>query len=146
MCCKILAIEDLNKPPQKWCPNCVIGTGCGIYETRPTECRDFFCSWLVDAGIPDHWQPSKSRMILTYASGENQITVHVDADRPHAWRKEPYYSQIRQWAAAVFSNNGKLLVRQGADVILVLPDGEHNLGPMKDGQAVVTVDPGAQRQ
>ena len=30
LCCKVLVIPELDKPKDKWCPNFVSGTGCGI--------------------------------------------------------------------------------------------------------------------
>ena len=50
LCCKLLRIEAFNKPVGTWCAHCAPGRGgCTIYETRPTECREFFCAWLTIA-------------------------------------------------------------------------------------------------
>jgi len=50
LCCKVLAVDELKKPHGKWCAHCKTGQGCGIYDTRPAECRDFRCTWLT--GVP----------------------------------------------------------------------------------------------
>ena len=44
VCCNILEIPTLQKPPRKTCQN-VCFNGCGIYDERPTECRTFQCLW-----------------------------------------------------------------------------------------------------
>jgi hypothetical protein len=51
LCCKVIAVADFDKLPGVWCPHCVRGKGCGIYETRPTDCRTFFCEWMLDKGL-----------------------------------------------------------------------------------------------
>src|SRR5579863_5761403 len=99
MCCKIMAIPALAKPAMTWCTHCAVGTGCRIYPDRPEDCRVYFCQWVVDGTIGQHWHPAKSRMVLSYKPGQNQIMIHVDADRPDAWRKEPFHAEIRRWVA-----------------------------------------------
>ena len=44
VCCTILEIPTLEKPPRKTRPNSC-STGCGIYDTRPKECMSFQCLW-----------------------------------------------------------------------------------------------------
>src|SRR5262249_4530121 len=40
LCCKLLPIQELNKPIDTWCPHCRPGHGgCTIYSSRPSECR-----------------------------------------------------------------------------------------------------------
>lgn len=57
LCCKALHVEGIDKEPGEWCPHCLPGEGCGIYEKRPQSCRDFNCLWLRghlgDADRPD---------------------------------------------------------------------------------------------
>ena len=86
MCCKIMGIAEIAKPRLQWCPHCDIGKGCKIYETRPESCRLFYCHFLQDARIGEHWKPSKSRMLLIYNATASRLSVNVDPDRPGAWR------------------------------------------------------------
>jgi len=137
MCCKIFAIPELPKPRHEWCTHCDIGKGCKIYATRPQTCRDFYCGYLLMAKLPEHWKPSRSRMVLTWESHANRMVVNVDCGRPDAWRKEPYYAEIKKWAAAAVRNRGQLLVWQGKDAVVVLPDRDVFVGPLRAGQAVV---------
>ena len=135
MCCKLLSIEALNKPRLQWCTHCDIGAGCKIYQERPAECRAFTCGYLAEAGIGEHWKPVKSKMVISRATNGNRIVVYVDADRSDAWRKEPYYSDLKSWSRTAAKNQGQLLVSQGRDMIVITP--ETNLGPVRDDQVVV---------
>lgn len=48
VCCNILEVRELNK--KSFC-NCVHRAdhgGCGVYETRPSICRDWSCAYILD--------------------------------------------------------------------------------------------------
>mgnify|MGYP001561024974 CR=1 FL=1 len=65
-CCTPLGITELNKAPGIPCRHLVKGDcgGCGIYETRPLECREYFCGWRC--GIGDlNQRPDHSGVLLT---------------------------------------------------------------------------------
>ena len=64
LCCKVIAVVDFDKPPGVWCPHCVRGKGCGIYETRPTDCRTFFCEWMLTTSLGPEWKPERSKFAL----------------------------------------------------------------------------------
>jgi hypothetical protein len=130
----------MPKPRHEWCRHCDIGEGCKIYDTRPQMCRDFYCGYLLMPNLPEHWKPSRSRIVLTWESHANRLVVNVDGGRPDAWRKEPYYSQIKKWAAAARRNRGELLLWQGKDAVAVLPDRELFVGPLRAGQTIVVVE------
>lgn len=136
MCCKLLRIETLDKPQSQWCTHCDIGVGCKIYQERPTECQDFNCGYLTQARIGEHWRPANSKMVIAFATIGKIMTVIVDPDRPDAWRKEPYYSDIKNWARAGAKKQGHICVSQGHEMIIVTPGGEINLGQVKDDQMV----------
>ncbi len=140
MCCKIFGIPELAKPKHEWCAHCAIGSGCKIYETRPQSCRDFVCGWLVDASVPEHWKPSKSRMVLTSEDDGRRLVINVDTGRLDAWRKEPYYGEIKKLAANVARNRGQLILWQGRNAIAILPGREKHLGPIAPGQIIVTTE------
>lgn len=125
-CCKLLSIPELKKPAQTWCEQCDIGKGCRIYDTRPTDCRTFFCGWVLDQALGPAWDPRHSRMVVKFEA--NRIVIHVDKDRRDQWRKEPYLSQIRSWAAQAIAARGEVLVWEGLDGVRVLPNGEHRIG------------------
>lgn len=139
MCCKMLEVVALKKPRQKWCPDCAIGKGCNIYETRPEECRAFYCGWMVDAGIPDHWAPKHSRMVLAYNISQNQVMVHVDASRGDAWRQPPFITDLQNMARHAASRGRLFLLRSGQEAWALLPDRAKNLGTVRDDQVALMV-------
>ena len=126
LCCKLFDVRALDKPQFEWCKHCAVGEGCRIYERRPDECREFNCTWLMDVGLGDEWQPSRSRIVLTQEAGV--IGVHVDPSRLDAWRREPYHPQIRQWARATQGGGDRVIVWEGANAIVLLPRGDKPLG------------------
>jgi hypothetical protein len=138
MCCKLLSIPELDKPQQKWCQHCEIGVGCNIYDEKPPSCSAFYCGYLLNDGIDEHWKPSTSKMVLDFEQDSNRIVIHVDSCRLHAWRKEPYYSEIKGWAVAAAQNRGQVIVWQGNDAVAILPDREKNLGPVRADQFIIT--------
>jgi len=138
MCCKLLSIGELNKPQQQWCTHCDIGVGCKIHANKPTECSAFFCQYLLRADLEEDWKPSKCRMVLSYESGPKRIVIHVDEGRKDAWKREPYYSQIKRWAQMAVVNQGQVIVWQGLDAIAVLPHRDINLGRVRQDQLIMT--------
>ena len=127
MCCKLVAVHELEKPAQSWCEHCEIGVGCKIYDRRPADCRTFYCGWLLDPRISDAWQPSKSKMVVKFEP--KRIVIHVDKDRRDQWRKEPFHSQIRAWARAGMAYEGDVIVWEGKEALRIHPAGEQKLGP-----------------
>jgi hypothetical protein len=140
MCCRIFGIPELEKPKHQWCSHCEVGVGCKIYERRPASCRDFVCGWLVDARIPEHWKPAKSRMVLTTEDEGRRLVVHVDTSRLDAWRKSPYYAEIKQMAVDAARHRRQVIVWQGPNAIAILPERDKYLGPVGAGQVIVTTE------
>ena len=107
MCCKVMSIEELKKPPSIWCPHCEIAKGCMIYEERPQSCRDFQCLWLKDERLPESMRPDKTKVVFHVQKEERRLKVNVDPDRPDAWEK----GLVAQYIAMVR--------RLGVDVLIV---------------------------
>jgi Fe-S-cluster containining protein len=99
MCCKVPPIEELSKPAHQWCQHVKPGSGCAIYEARPAVCRGFVCGWLVlDMG--PHWKPTKCKMVVVRKrdrqSGGRELIVQPDRNFPNAWRRSPYYEELKE--------------------------------------------------
>ena len=122
LCCKLLSVAELDKPPLAWCSHCKVGSGCGIYADRPTECREFYCGYLLDPGLDERWKPALAKLIVSFEPHDNAILIHVDPDHPDAWRAEPFRSQIRRWAARLATTGGQMIVWQGDTKIVIAPD------------------------
>ena len=50
VCCTLSYVKELNKKPGETCKHCIEKTGCGIYEQRPQECKEFECAYL-ESGV-----------------------------------------------------------------------------------------------
>ena len=139
MCCKLLDIDVLEKPRGVWCKHCNPKAGCTAYETRPQACRGFYCGYLRIADLDERWKPAKAKFLINFEERANRIAIHADAERAGAWRIEPYYSTIKQWAADAQRNGGSVMIWAGDKVTLVLPDREKELGAVRDDQVIVPV-------
>jgi len=140
MCCKLLDIDVLEKPRGVWCTHCNPKAGCTAYDTRPQACRGFYCGYLRLPMLDERWKPSKARFLINFEDRGNRIVIHADADRAEAWRIEPYYSTIKQWAANAARDRGTVLLWAGSKVTLVLPDREKDLGAVRDDQIILPVE------
>ena len=116
-------VAELNKPIDTWCRHARPGGGCSIYRDRPTSCRGFVCGWLSDElKVGDEWFPARCKMIVTrreprYNLAERGALVTVDPASPNAWRREPYYRQLLEWAQrmVVEIRVGRRCIRLNAD-------------------------------
>ncbi|MGY3617750.1 hypothetical protein [Bradyrhizobium sp. USDA 10063] len=135
LCCKVMAIEELAKPANYWCPHCRPGRGCAMYADRPAECENFSCLWLINDHLDEQWKPNKSKLVLT--TSEDGIEIRCDPGFPDAWRKEPYGSEIRRWAMSGESNDVTVIVVVGQRMILVTSDREFDLGVVRPDERIV---------
>jgi hypothetical protein len=135
LCCKVMAIEELDKPAGAWCGHCEPGMGCRVYAQRPTECRTFDCLWLLDPRLGEHWKPSVSRLVLT--TSEDGIEIRCDPDRPDAWRRPPYRGEIERLAMSGEQHDVTVLVISGADMTLITPGREFHLGVVGADERIV---------
>jgi len=135
LCCKVLPIESLAKPAGSWCRHCTVGAGCTIYEDRPDECRTFHCGYLIWEHAKEHWNPARSKMVIA-SEKSGRVWICVDPARPDAWRREPYYRDIKQWAVWAAQGGHQLLVHSAGRTISILPDRDVELGPVAKGESV----------
>jgi hypothetical protein len=136
LCCKLLAIDALNKPAGSWCPHCVPGRGCGVYADRPSECRTFHCCWLTTPNLGPEWRPTKSKMVLYVEGEKNVLAVRVDPGDPSAWRRDPYFRQLKDYAIAE-ADRMRVVVYVKDRVIVILPNKEVDLGVMRPGDQLL---------
>jgi hypothetical protein len=63
-CCNYPGIDtaEFRKLPSVLCEN-YANHRCGIYETRPTACRDFYCGWMLSS-LGEEWRPDKSEILI----------------------------------------------------------------------------------
>lgn len=90
MCCKLMAVTELNKPKHTQCEHCSIGVGCKIYDDRPLGCQVFKCIWLqtqaTSQPLPLQMRPDKSKVVLHTTPDEKALVAKVDPNYPDAWK------------------------------------------------------------
>nr|WP_276553038.1 hypothetical protein [Bradyrhizobium elkanii] len=130
-----MAIEELAKPANTWCPHCEPGRGCRTYPRRPTECRSFSCVWLANDLLEEHWKPSRSKLVLT--TSEDGLEVRCDPGFPDAWRREPFRNELREWAISGETLDMTVVVIAGQRMTLLTPDREFDLGIVGPDERIV---------
>ncbi len=86
---------------------------------------------MTEATMPAEWKPERSKMVVTIFPENGFICVQVDPGSPQAWRREPYHSQLRRWAADNLSKGVHVLVFVNDVATLIMPNQDLPLGPMK---------------
>jgi hypothetical protein len=100
LCCTAPGINEMKKPPGEPCRHLsgAAGHSCSIYASRPKVCIDFHCLWrMSDSWLPTWLYPEKCGFVLAFNNPfewPGVVTVHVDPQRPEAWRSP--------WAITVF--------------------------------------------
>jgi len=138
LCCKVMSVYELEKPAGKWCIHCSAGVGCSIYDNRPIQCRQFLCGYLTLPYLSEEWKPSRSKIVITIEAIGESMTFHVDPGCPDAWRREPFYSYIKQRAKRAASQGGEVLVIVGERSIMILPDRDVELRNVGDDELIAT--------
>jgi Fe-S-cluster containining protein len=73
-CCIYLVVEEIHKCSNERCVH-LTGSGhkhCGIYNDRPTACKQYECAWR-DGWGPEWLKPNRSGML---------VTLYRDPDHP----------------------------------------------------------------
>ena len=135
LCCKVIGIAALQKPPGRWCGNVAEGVGCTIHDQAPAECRRFFCSWIMTPTLDEDWRPDRCNLVL-WTNKSNRVIVDVDADFPDAWRNEPHYGQLKLWSDRSDPGSLEILVRVQGRVIVVFPEIDIDLGLHDKSEAI----------
>ena len=137
LCCKVYDVPALDKPAGSWCRHCKPGRGCGIHETRPTHCRSFHCLWMTQNWLGPEWKPDRCKMVLTIDPITNFLFVQVDPGAANAWRTDPYYRHLKQWAAAAVGQRRHVVVFNNKSATVILPDRDVALGIMGPSDRLV---------
>lgn len=123
LCCKIMGVEAIAKPPRKWCGHFRKGRGCAVYATRPNACAVFNCTWLLAPNLGDDWRPDRAGFVMHSENGGRRLIVEADGADPQAWRREPYQAVLRDWARAGAAQGLEVLVFAGPRGVRLSPDG-----------------------
>lgn len=137
LCCKVYDVPSLEKPAGQWCGHCKPGRGCGIHETRPTHCRSFHCLWMTATWLGPEWKPDRAKMVLTIDPATRFLFVQVDPGHASAWKREPYYAQLKSWSSAAARERRHVVVFLNKSATVILPDRDVPLGVFEPGDRLV---------
>lgn len=137
MCCKLIEVTELEKPQNVWCKQCKPGKGCGSYDTRPSDCRTFYCGWMADLSFGDEWRPDRAKFIMTYEPGTERMFIVCDTGFAGAWRREPFYARIKSFLNAPGMERQQIVITTGRKLTLLVRNGEFDLGEWNKGDNIV---------
>ena len=141
LCCKVVGVLEIAKPSGVWCPHCVSGKRCGIYDTRYASCRTFYCEWMMQKALGPEWKPDRAKFVLVNTDASRHLTACVDPGYPSAWRRSPYYENLKQWAVEGVRRSPDLHlvdVRIGSHCIVILPDRDVDIGILGPDEMIGT--------
>ena len=135
LCCKLPPIRELDKPEGQWCVHFAKGLGCQIRPTRPGSCSTFQCLWSVTAAMDESWRPDRCKFFVRQLD-TGWLSIEVDPGTPDAWKREPFYSQIKAWSRRPARPYEVVMVRTNGRLAIVFPDGEIDIGPAQPGMRI----------
>lgn len=135
MCCKLLAIQALDKTAGDWCRH--FRKGCSIYADRPPACRNFECLWLDSEKLDDSWRPDRAKFLMYTEKDGKRLNVIVDPASPLAWKREPYYRHIKSMSQRALDGY-ELVVCIGERRVVVFPHEDVDLGRVDPEHKIVS--------
>ena len=85
------------------------------------------------------WKPDRAKFVLVKTDAGRHLTVCADPGYPSAWRRSPYYEQLRQWAAEGLRRLPDLYLVNamiGSRCIVILPDRDVDLGVLAPDEMI----------
>jgi hypothetical protein len=121
LCCSLLGVHELKKLPLQDCPHCEVNVKCKIYETRPKECQNFDCLWLLGK-CPENLKPDQSHVVLSDLEVDLKqelqgrvIIVYSDPLYPDAYKT----GEVRDYLNALLKEGVELiLVKEGKKMLM----------------------------
>ncbi|WP_407524673.1 hypothetical protein [Methylobacterium oryzisoli] len=138
LCCKVYDVPAVESVTGEWCRHARSGRGCAIHAERPVHCRAFHCLWMTEGWLGPEWKPERAKMVLSLDPVTRFLQVQVDPGQAGAWRREPYYGQLKRWAAASLQRQRHVLVFVNRQATVVLPDRDVPLGEFVPGDRLVS--------
>ena len=121
------AIVDNTFVSPRACGPC--GFCCEILQFGPPpKPPDFQCIWTFAALLDERWRPDRCRFVIRSGPVE-ELVIDVDLEDPGAWKREPFYGQIKAWSTRRAMPIKPVFVRSAGHVHVVFPEGEIDLGP-----------------
>ncbi len=120
-----MAIDELQKPPGRWCVHRKPGAGCAIYGSHPSSCQSFSCQWLLSEDLPHRLRPDYAKVVLTAdeVAGQRRLIANCDAANPFAWKRQPIYGWLKAQAIAYWGR-GTIVMAKAADRLWLIGKSE----------------------
>lgn len=131
LCCKVLHVASLDKPPGRWCEHARKNAGCAIHGSHPDDCRAFACGWLQWSDLGEAWKPSTARFLIRPEPSQGRLCIDVDPGYPNAWKAAAYYPTLKAWARSIHTGESCLLVLVGERAVVVFPEEDIDIGPLR---------------
>ena len=97
------------------------------------------------SGWPE-WKPNRAKFVLVKTEGGRHLSACVDPGYPSAWRRSPYYENLKQWAAEGIRRSPNLHlvdVMVGSHCIVILPDRDVDIGILAPDEMIQLQSAGA---
>jgi Fe-S-cluster containining protein len=120
MCCylPLFKVGEWKKPTNQWCQH-FSGHSCNIYAERPDVCREFECMWLANNSLPDHWYPTKSKIIVTYPEEHGAPQVERTCGRINGATKATIIASDN-FTSLMLEKPRPYAAQQGTDIFLLI--------------------------
>ncbi|MDB5510936.1 MAG: hypothetical protein JWR08_419 [Enterovirga sp.] len=92
---------------------------------------------MTQTWLGPEWKPDRAKMVLSVDPGTQFLFVQVDPGAPSAWRGDPYYRNLKQWAATGLAERRHVVVFHNKSATVVLPDRDVALGVLGPGDRIV---------
>ena len=94
MCCGLPVTPNAWGDP--WCDHCEPGVGCGIYDNRPSACKDYLCLWMTTPGMTLDQRPEQTKVVLWRDKGTATLYAYAHPLWPEAYKHD---RTITEWLA-----------------------------------------------
>ena len=92
---------------------------------------------MTETWLGPEWKPERSKIVLSIDPATRFLFAQIDPGHAAAWRREPYYGQLKRWAAASVREGRHVVVFVNKHATVVLPDRDVPLGMFEPGDRLV---------
>jgi hypothetical protein len=88
---------------------------------------------MLEPTLGPEWKPDRAKFAMAKSAGGRHLTVFADPGNPLAWRRSPYYENLKQWVAQGVRDTANLHlvdVMIGPRCIVILPDRDVEMGDL----------------
>lgn len=82
----------------------------------------------MDERLGEEWKPDIAKFVMIHEYDGRCLTLLVDANQPHAWKREPYYSVLKKLVVEQMARNQIIMIADDKRRWLMMTDDEPMLG------------------